>query len=113
MAVQLTRPTRPASTAPRSTTSTTTTEPGAPATRLDEALATFLAGLAIACSAPWTSADGFVVNFGKALRSHGGTKLITEGKVRHSPSAAQQLVARAQAAGLVEGDVMARLEVEA
>jgi len=78
---------------------------------LNENLATFLAALAIACSEPYTTTTGRVVAFGKALRSPGESKTITDGKMHIAPSPAQEIVARAQQAGLVAGDVLKRLGV--
>ena len=87
------------------------TDPGAPARKMDEATATFFAALFIACSSPFTTTNGRVVAFGAALRRPGETKTITDGKMHYSPSPAQEIVARAQQAGLVEGDILKRLRV--
>lgn len=108
MAVQPTRPTRPASTAPRSATSTTTTEPGAPAKPLDEATATLLAALFLAL-AKSRGGDSFETAFSRALTRLGESKTVTDGKLHYAPTPAQFVVSRAQAAGIVEGDILGRL----
>ena len=100
--------TRPASTAPRSTTTSTPAEPGAPARPLDEATATLFAGLFIAL-AKSRAGDSFETAFSKAMKRFGMTKTITDGKLHFAPTPAQRVVAAAQAAGIVEGDVLGRL----
>ena len=79
---------------------------GAPTRPLDEATATFVAACFLALA---TGDCGFEVAFSRALTSTGATKTITDGREHYAPSAAQRVVARAQRAGLVEGDVLARL----
>lgn len=110
MAIPATHSTRPASTVQHSS-SQTTKEPGAPAKPLDEATATVFAALFIAL-AKSRGGDSFETAFGKALTRNGMSKTITDGKWHFAPTPAQQVVSRAQAAGLVEGDVLARLGVE-
>ena len=101
---------RPTSTAPRSATPPTEA-PGAPTTKIDEALATFLAAGFYAL-AKTRSGNSFEGAFGAALTRNSQSKTITDGKWHFSPSPAQFVVAQAQRAGLVEGDVLARLGVK-
>ena len=108
MAIPATRTTRPASTAPRSTTTSTPAEPGAPTKKLDEATATLFAALFIAL-AKSRGGDSFETAFCRALTRLGESKIVSDGKMHYSPTPAQFVVSRAQAAGIVEGDVLGRL----
>lgn len=83
-------------------------DPGAPARKMDESVATFVAALFVAL-ANSRGGDSFGTAFGKALTRNGESKTINDGKMHYAPTPAQQVVARAQRAGLVEGDVLARL----
>ena len=85
---------------------------GAPAKKLDEATATFLAALALIDNRPGTSPTAKAASFNSALRHPGVSKDTTTNKVVHSPSPAQLIVHSAQKAGLVEGDVFKRLGVK-
>lgn len=83
-------------------------DPGAPARKMDEATATLFAALFVAL-ANSRGGDSFGAAFSKALTRNGESKTVTDGKMHYAPTPAQQVVARAQRAGLVEGDVLARL----
>lgn len=83
-------------------------DPGAPARKMDEATATLFAALFVAL-ANSRGGDSFGTAFGKALARNGESKTFTDGALHYAPTPAQQVVARAQRAGLVEGDVLARL----
>ena len=83
-------------------------DPGAPARKLDEATATLFAALFVAL-AKSRGGDSFEVAFSKALTRLAASKTVTDGKMHYAPTPAQFVVARAQAAGIVEGDVLGRL----
>ena len=85
---------------------------GAPAKALDEATATFLAALAFAPSDPGASSTAKLLAITGALRHRDYTRDSVSGTTTYAPSLAQQVVAAAQRAGLVEGDVMSRLTVK-
>lgn len=89
-------------------TTTQQIDPGAPARKMDEATATLFAALFVAL-ANSRGGDSFGTAFGKALTRSGESKTITDGKMHYAPTPAQFVVARAQRAGIVEGDVLARL----
>ena len=74
---------------------------GAPAAKIDEALATFLAALALMCARPSATANGSVAEFARTL-THSGFN-VTAGKRTVAPSEAQRIVAAAQRAGLEIG----------
>ena len=106
------RSTRPASAAPRSATPSTPAAPGAPATKIDEALATFLAANFLALAKSASGECSFEIGFSRALSQIGEAKTVTDGKQHYAANAAQRVIATAQAAGLVEGDVLTRLGVK-
>ena len=54
----------------------------------------------------------FETAFYQALARIGEAKTVTDGKMHYAANAAQRIVAHAQQAGLVEGDVLARLGVK-
>ena len=89
-------------------TTTQQIDPGAPARRVDEATATLFAALFVAL-ANSRGGDSFETAFSRALTRLGESKTVTDGKMHYAPTPAQFVVSRAQRAGLVEGDVLARL----
>ena len=84
---------------------------GAPAKRIDEALAAYRAALHLMSSNPGASLDSQTTVFSAALRHANVTRDVVANRIVHSPSAAQRVVHLAQKAGLVEGDVFARLGI--
>lgn len=85
---------------------------GAPAKKMDEATATYLAALYIMGQRPYSTSARQELDFAGALRHETVTKDVVADKVIHSPSQAQRMVHVAQRAGLVEGDVYARLGIK-
>ena len=85
------------------------TDHGAPTRPFDEAAATLISALFLALANSRAGDCGFEVAFSRALTSPAEAKTVTDGRAHYAPSAAQRVVARAQRAGLVEGDVLARL----
>ena len=53
--------------------------------------------------------DSFETAFSRALTRLGESKTVTDGKLHYAPTPAQFVVSRAQAAGIVEGDILGRL----
>lgn len=85
---------------------------GAPAKKLDEATATFLAAIALAPRDPAASSEARLLAITGALKHRNYTRDAVAGTTTYAPSLAQQVVAAAQAAGIVDGDVMRRLTVK-
>ena len=84
---------------------------GAPAKKLDEATATFLAALMFAPRDPGASKEARILAITGALKHRDFSRDSVAGTTTYSPSLAQQVVAAAQRAGIVDGDVMSRLTV--
>ena len=85
---------------------------GAPAKKLDEALATFLAALAFAPHDPTASKEARILAIAGALKHRNYTRDSIAGTITYAASLAQQVVAAAQAAGIVDGDVVSSLTVK-
>ena len=85
---------------------------GAPEKKLDEATATFFAALLFAPRDPGASNMQILLAIVGALKHRDYTRDSVAGTTTYAPSLAQQVVAAAQRAGLVEGDVMSRLTVK-
>ena len=85
---------------------------GAPPKKLEEATATFLAGIIFGITETKASSEARLLAIIGAFKHRNFTRDTVRDTITYTPSLAQQVVAAAQAAGIVEGDVMARLTVK-
>ena len=84
---------------------------GAPTKKMDEATATLLVALFCMAQRPYVSPQRQVFDFNSGLRHPGVTRNVVDGTETTQASIVQQIVAAAQTAGIVEGDVSSRLTV--
>lgn len=84
---------------------------GAPTKKMDEATATLLVALFCMAQRPYVSPQRQVFDFNAGLRHPGVTRNVVDGTETTQASIVQQIVAAAQTAGIVEGDVSSRLTV--
>lgn len=85
---------------------------GAPVKKLDEATALFLTALRFIPTDAGTTTNAKILAFLGGIKVRECSRDSVNKTTTFCPSPVQQIVAAAQQAGLVEGDVMSRLTVE-